>query len=135
MVGLLVAIAVIAGSVTVLVRERDTGDDASRQRPMLIRLLILLGGLTIVGIISTSRVFGEFFDYVIRWWWVIAAWIFLACVLVLIRRLRADLVVVGALLIAALTSASRRPTRSATRTPARGTRASSAGSMRSSARS
>jgi hypothetical protein len=101
--GVLVAVAVIAGSVTLLVREGDTDDD-SNQRPMLIRLLILVGGLSIVGIISTARVFGEFFDYVIRWWWVIAAWTFLACLLVLIRRVRAELVVAGALAIAGLTS-------------------------------
>ena len=98
-VGLVIAVAVIAGSVVLLVRERE-----ATQRSMLIRLFVLLGGLTVVGIVSTSRVFGEFFDYVIRWWWIIAAWIFLACVLVLIRKVRNDFVVVGALIIAALMS-------------------------------
>ena len=98
-IGLLVAIAVIAGSVVLLVRQRE-----ATQRSMLIRLFIVLGGLTLVGIVSTSRVFGEFFDYVIRWWWIIAAWIFLASVLVLIRRVRTELVVVAALVIAALMS-------------------------------
>lgn len=106
-IGLLVAIAVIAGSVTLLVRQRDDNDgddDTTPSRQMLVRLMILLGGLSIVGIISTSRVFGEFFDYVIRWWWLIAAWIFLACLLVLIRKLPVQQVVVGALVIAALAS-------------------------------
>jgi hypothetical protein len=100
--GVLVAIAVISGSVIMLVRQRKNGDDADWQRPLLIRLFILVGGLNIVGIISTARVFGEFYDYVIRWWWVIAAWTFLACLLVLIRRIRAELVVVASLLITAL---------------------------------
>ena len=98
-VGLIVAIAVIAGSVVLLVRQRE-----ATQRSILVRLFILLGGLTVVGVISTSRVFGEFYDYVIRWWWLIAAWIFLACVFVLIRGLRTELVVAGALVIAALMS-------------------------------
>jgi hypothetical protein len=102
--GLLLAIAVIAASVTLLVRRRENADDASSQRPLLIRLFILVGGLSIVGIISTARVFGEFYDYVIRWWWLIAAWTFLACVLVLIRRLRPELVVAAALVITALAS-------------------------------
>jgi hypothetical protein len=105
-IGLLVAIAVIAGSVALLVRQRhaDADDDTNRRRSILIRLFILLGGLSIVGIVSTSRVFGEFYDYVIRWWWLIAAWIFLACALVLIRRARTEFVVIGALVIAALMS-------------------------------
>lgn len=102
--GLLLAFAVIAGSVALLVRRRETDGDGGPQRPLLVRLFILVGGLSIVGIISTSRVFGEFYDYVIRWWWLIAAWAFLACVLVLIRGLRAELVTVAALVIAALAS-------------------------------
>ncbi|MEP7203422.1 MAG: hypothetical protein ABI894_12480 [Ilumatobacteraceae bacterium] len=114
LLGLLVAIAVIVGSVTLVVRRRDIDDDndhqnedddeTDRQGPMLIRLLTLVGALSIVGIISTARVFGEFYDYVIRWWWVIAAWIFLACALVLIRWVRPQLVVIGALAIAAISS-------------------------------
>jgi hypothetical protein len=100
--GLLLAVAVVAVSVTLLVRQRETGGNA--QRPLLIRLFILVGGLSIVGIISTARVFGEFYDYVIRWWWLIAAWAFLACALVLIRRLRAERVVIAALVITALAS-------------------------------
>jgi hypothetical protein len=102
--GLLLAIAVISVSITLLVRQRDSGDEAGRQRSLLIRLFILVGGLSIVGVISTARVFGEFYDYVIRWWWLIAAWAFLACVLVLIQRLRAEVVVIAALVITALVS-------------------------------
>lgn len=98
-VGLIVAVAVITGSVVLLIRQREAD-----QRSMLIRLFILLGGLSVVGIVSTSRVFGEFYDYVIRWWWLIAAWIFLACALVLIRRVRTDVVVGGALVVAVLMS-------------------------------
>ena len=102
--GVLLAAAVVAGSVALLVRQRTNGGDAGWQRSALIRLFILVGGLNIVGIVSTARVFGEFYDYIIRWWWVIAAWTFLACLLVLIRRLRVELVVVAALMTAALVS-------------------------------
>lgn len=103
-IGLLVAIVVIAGSVVLLLRRGDEDDDVTPSRQMLVRLLILLGGLSVVGIISTSRVFGEFFDYVIRWWWLIAAWIFLACLLVLVRKLAPSHVVIGSLVVAALAS-------------------------------
>jgi hypothetical protein len=41
---------------------------------------------------------------VIRWWWLIAAWIFLACVLVAARRLRPEFVVGGGLVIAGVVS-------------------------------
>ena len=98
-IGLIIAIAVIGGSVALLIRRRDNS-----QRSMLIRLFILLGGLTVVGIVSTSRVFGEFYDYVIRWWWLITAWIFLGCVMVLVRTLHTKFVVAGALLIAIVMS-------------------------------
>jgi hypothetical protein len=94
-IGLLASIAVVAGAVWLLRSSRDG---------RITRLLILVGGFTIVGIISTARVFGEFYDYVIRWWWVIAAWLFFACVLVFIARLRRELVVAGAVVVAVLMS-------------------------------
>ncbi|MCU1364905.1 MAG: hypothetical protein JWN39_544, partial [Ilumatobacteraceae bacterium] len=96
-IGLVVAIAIIGFTVRLLLIQRD-GD----RREMLIRLFVLLGGLTAVGIVSTSRVFGEFYDYVIRWWWLIVAWMFLGCALVLVRRVHTTVVVVGALVVAAL---------------------------------
>ncbi|MCU1392606.1 MAG: hypothetical protein JWM34_1034 [Ilumatobacteraceae bacterium] len=102
LIGLVVAVAVVAVTVRLLLVQRSTDGDA--RRDMLMRLFILLGGLTIVGVFSTARVFGEFYDYVIRWWWLIVAWIFLACALVLIRRLRTEVVVGGALVIALLMS-------------------------------
>lgn len=49
----------------------------SRHRePRLTRLYVVLGWSTLVGVYSTSRVFGTFYDYVIRWTWLLAAlWI------------------------------------------------------------
>jgi hypothetical protein len=87
----LIAAIVVAAIIVVLVRRRSLP-----QWGMLVRLFALLGGLTIVGIISMSRIFGEFFDYVIRWWWIIIAWVFAACVLVLAKVLRERAVVVAA---------------------------------------
>lgn len=46
----------------------------------------LLGGVIVVGIIATSRIFGEFYDYVIRWWWVVVAWAFVAATVALVER-------------------------------------------------
>jgi hypothetical protein len=101
--GLIRAVAIIGVTVWRLVVQQPSDTDGE-QRDMLIRLFILLGGLSLVGIVSTARVFGEFYDYVIRWWWLIVAWIFLACALVLVRRLRTEIVVGGALAIALLMS-------------------------------
>ncbi|MCU1364452.1 MAG: hypothetical protein JWN39_91, partial [Ilumatobacteraceae bacterium] len=98
-IGLVLAVAIIGFTVRLLLIQRE-GD----HRDMLLRLFVVLGGLTAVGIVSTSRVFGEFYDYVIRWWWLIVAWMFLGCALVLVRRLEAKSVVVGALVVGALMS-------------------------------
>lgn len=98
-IGLVLAVAIIAFTVRLLLVERE-----GTQRYMFIRLFAVLGGLTAVGVVSTARVFGEFYDYVIRWWWLIVAWIFLGCALVLVRRLRSDVVVAGAVVVAVLMS-------------------------------
>jgi hypothetical protein len=107
LLAVLAAVVVIAFAISQLVRMRAADDRSSvagPDRSMLLRLFVLLGGLTIVGIASTARVFGEFYDYVIRWWWLIAAWIFLACALVLVRRLRTEIVIAGAVVIAVVAS-------------------------------
>ena len=98
-IGLVLAVAIIAFTVRLVIVQRE-----GTHRDALIRLFVLLGGLAAVGIVSTARVFGEFYDYVIRWWWLIMAWIFLGCALVLVRRLRTRFVVIGALAIAVLMS-------------------------------
>jgi len=76
----LLALALIGIALVVLVRRRDLP-----RRAMLIRLFTTLGVLVVVGIVSTSRIFGEFYDYVVRWWWIIVAWLIAGCVLVLSR--------------------------------------------------
>ena len=57
------------------------------------RMLVVVGGSTLVGLYATSRVFGTFYDYVIRWMWVLAvvwlawsAWALLASLSSTIRR-------------------------------------------------
>lgn len=97
--GLILAVVLVGVAVVLLVRQR-----AARQRSELIRLFILLGGFTIVGIGSTSRVFDDFFGYVVRWWWILVGWTFLATALVLIRRVRSEMVVGGAVALAVLVS-------------------------------
>ena len=82
---------VVAAIVVLLIRR------ALPQRGVLIRLFALLGGLTLVGIISTSRIFGDFFEYIIRWWWMIIAWIFAACVMAIAQLRRERWVGVSAL--------------------------------------
>ncbi len=55
-----------------------------------------------MGIISTSRIFGDFFEYLIRWWWIIVAWVFIACVLALAQMLRERSIAVSALVVGLL---------------------------------
>ncbi|HSB88309.1 MAG TPA: hypothetical protein VLD86_18480, partial [Ilumatobacteraceae bacterium] len=76
----LLAVGMTTAIVVALIRQR-----AVLQRNALIRLFILLGGLMILGIVSTVRIFGEFFEYVIRWWWILVAWTVAACLLALAR--------------------------------------------------
>jgi hypothetical protein len=89
----LVAVVVVAAIVVLLVRR------APPERSGLVRLFALLGGLTLVGIISTSRIFGDFFEYIIRWWWMIIAWIFAACVMALAELRRERWLGVSALVV------------------------------------
>lgn len=78
------AVAILVGALMIVRRL-----DPSVRRP-LARLFVLLGGLAVIGVLATSRIFGEFYDYVIRWWWIIIAWTATAILLVafaaLVRR-------------------------------------------------
>jgi hypothetical protein len=55
-----------------------------RDRPAL-ELLAVVGGASVVGIFAMSRIFGEFYDYVIRWMWIIAALAVVASAWALLR--------------------------------------------------
>lgn len=94
-----VAVVIVATIVIALLRRR-----ALPQRDLLIKLYALLGGMTVVGIVSMSRIIGEFFDYVIRWWWIIIAWVFVACALTLAKVFRERWVVVGTVMLALVMS-------------------------------
>ena len=63
-------------------------DGRTARHRELARLFVLLAGATVVGVLSTARIFGEFYGYVIRWWWLLVAWTFVAVVLALGRRAR-----------------------------------------------
>lgn len=62
-------------------------------------LLGVLGGLTIVGAVSITRIFGPFYEYTIRWMWILVA-VNLAVVAVTIvrRRLRSSAILTVGLL-------------------------------------
>ena len=45
---------------------------AARHRSEFRRPIVLLAGTTFVGLIATARIFGNFYDYLIRWMWVLA---------------------------------------------------------------
>src|SRR4051812_36094201 len=90
----LLAVLVVAAIIVLLIRRRSLP-----QRERLVRLFALLGGVTIVGIISTSRIFGDFFEYIIRWWWMIIAWVFAGCAMVLVQLRRERWVTISALVV------------------------------------
>jgi hypothetical protein len=76
-----------------------------RERRSLLTLFALLGGLVVVGIVSTSRIFGEFYDYVVRWWWIIVAWLFIAAILAVARAAGSRQIGAAMLVLAILMSA------------------------------
>ncbi|HEY7627535.1 MAG TPA: hypothetical protein VH761_10720 [Ilumatobacteraceae bacterium] len=76
----LVATALVVSVAALVARRR-----ALPQRNELVTLFALLGGFVVVGLVSTARIFGEFFEYVIRWWWIIVAWVIVACLLAMAK--------------------------------------------------
>ncbi len=95
------AVLVVAAAVTAAWRLQR---DESRSR--LLVFLGLLAIATTVGIGSTARIFGEFYDYVIRWWWVIVGLTAVACVLVAAAEARRRRLVAVCLLAASAISAT-----------------------------
>lgn len=59
------------------------------ERKNLRVLLAILGGLTIVGAVSVTRIFGPFYEYTIRWMWILVA-VNLAVIGVAVLRRRID---------------------------------------------
>jgi len=82
--GFVLFVVVVVVGVAVWWRRRDTARS---------RTLVLMGGTTLVGFYATSRVFGTFYEYVIRWMWALTvmwlawvAWVLIASVSVPVRR-------------------------------------------------
>ena len=89
------AVLVVAGAVWAVRRA------AQPRRAELVTLFGLIGVQVLVGIAATARIFGEFYSYVVRWWWVLVAWAAVACLLAYVARVRNTRVVGGALLACA----------------------------------
>ena len=95
----ILAIVVCGVAVVAMLRMQH-----SPRRTRLLTLFGLLGVTIVVGIGSTARIFGEFYDYVIRWWWVIVVLVAVASVLTAASFDRLRRVVAPALLaVSALT--------------------------------
>lgn len=60
-------------------------------------LYAVVAGNVAVGLLATSRIFGEFYDYVIRWMWIQAAVLVAVSVAAIVARVSADRVAVGAI--------------------------------------
>ena len=65
-------------------------------------LQLVLGASTLIGLWATSRVFGHFYDYVIRWMWILALMWLAVSVWAIVESLRA--VCIRRLLVVALTT-------------------------------
>lgn len=104
--GFALFLAVVVAGVAVWWRRRGTERS---------RMLVLVGATTLVGFYATSRVFGTFYDYVIRWMWALTvmwvawvAWAVIAAVSLVVRRRTAIVsgaVVLGVALAGAVASA------------------------------
>lgn len=58
-IGLLLFVVLVVGGALALRRDRS-----------MLTLFGVVAGSSLVGLVATSRVFGEFYDYVIRWMWI-----------------------------------------------------------------
>jgi hypothetical protein len=93
-----ITVAVLAAAAVYVWR----GARPSREITLLSGLLAVL---VVVGIVATSRIFGEFYDYVIRWWWILVAWIVVAVILAVVARVHHERQVGGVLLSLAVLAA------------------------------
>lgn len=57
-----------------------------RRDRRLFPLAVVVAGSSIIGLVATSRVFGEFYDYVIRWMWIQAGLLVVVALVGLARR-------------------------------------------------
>jgi hypothetical protein len=65
-----------------------SGIVAARHRSEFRRAIVLLAGTTFVGLVATARIFGNFYDYLIRWMWVLALLWSVLSIVVLLSLLR-----------------------------------------------
>lgn len=99
LVSLFVPVAAMAAALWLAVRARTYA---------AIRFQLVVIALALGGVLATARVIGPLFDWVVRWWWVIAAlwWLSIAWVLIsvawkLLPNLKAEKIATGVLAVAA----------------------------------
>lgn len=84
-VGLVLFVAVVGVGALAVRRDR-----------VLRVLYAVVAGNVAVGLLATSRIFGEFYDYVIRWMWIQAAVLVAVSVAAMVARVSADRVALAA---------------------------------------
>lgn len=82
---------------------------AARGRRRLQVAHLGLGGATIVGLVATARIFGNFYDYLIRWMWVLAVlWVVTSVVSIVgwsrVERVRRP-ITIGGVVVLVMTAA------------------------------
>lgn len=72
----LLTVLVVGSAVVATMRA-----ERNEPRRLVLWLFAVIGGLMAAGIVGMSRIFGEFYGYVIRWWWILMGGVLVAFVL------------------------------------------------------
>lgn len=99
-------LTVVAVSAAVVAAVRA---DRTERRRLDLWLFAVIGGFMAAGIVGMSRIFGEFYGYVIRWWWILMGGLLVAVVLAAVaalshRRRALGVIAAGCLLLAGYAS-------------------------------
>lgn len=76
LLALVVPLSALALAGSIALRQRDRS---------AVTLLVLVASVAGAGLASTARISGEAYEYLVRWWWVVAAWWWASVVWVLAR--------------------------------------------------
>ena len=74
----------------------------SEPRRLVLWLFAVIGAFMAAGIVGMSRIFGEFYGYVIRWWWILMGGLLIAVVLAVATALAGRRRALGVLAVACL---------------------------------